>query len=109
VERGTGGGAAVENGLCGSYCGGRSTGDGADGEARVQQRIGREKIGTRAIDLSGGKNRRPASRLRKISRPMKFPYHNSNSKGKLPPWMPPRELSLQNTTIVGKVLASLRI
>jgi hypothetical protein len=55
VERGAGGGAAVENGLCGSYCGGRSTGDGAGDEARVQQRIGREKIGTRAVDLSGGK------------------------------------------------------
>jgi hypothetical protein len=47
VERGTDGGVAVENGQRGSSCGVRGTGGGAGGGARVQQRIGREKIGAR--------------------------------------------------------------
>jgi hypothetical protein len=73
VERGAGGGATVENGWRGSSCGGRSTSGGAGGEARVQQMIGREKIGTRAIDLSGGKMGGQRQDLEKISHPVKFP------------------------------------
>jgi hypothetical protein len=55
VERGAGGGAAVENGQRGSSCSGCSTSGDANGEARVRQRTEREKIGTRTVDLSGRK------------------------------------------------------